>query len=111
MIHMSGRGKFSILENDCMDILFYAASCKGRWIPLSEIANKSCIPNSTLRTIFSISKKGVFIKETPDGCIIHQDVFDKIAKKHKIDYKLKKMKDEDGRKTWHVSAIQLSYVT
>lgn len=109
MIIMRGRGRFSILENDCMDILLYAASCNGRWVPLSELAERSCIPNSTLRTIFAISKSGVFVKETEVGCIVHQDIFDKIAKKHKIEYKIKKMKDADGRNTWHISAIKLSY--
>jgi hypothetical protein len=108
----------SKLENDCLAILDYAAGIEprcperaGKWISIVEIAEVRCIPDSTIRNIISTSKLGLFIKYDGEQTHIHSDVFDKIAKKFRFDYKIKKMVGEDGYISWHVSAIKLSYQT
>lgn len=99
----------SKLENDCLYILQYAAKNWPRWIPITEITEVGNIPPSTVRTIFSVSKKGVFLKYDGEKTSIHPDVFDKIAKKYRFDYKIKKMVSIDGRLCWHISATKMSY--
>lgn len=108
----------SKLENDCLAILNYAAGIfpvcperAGKWISIVEIAEQRCIPDSTIRNIFAVSKAGVFIKYSENGTSIHADVFDKIAKKYRVDYLIRKMKGEDGRTSWHISAVSMGYNT
>lgn len=98
----------SQLENDCLAILQYAASAWPRWVPITEITREQDIPPSTIRTIFSVANCGIYIKYTEEGCVLHNDVFDKIAKKYRYDYKIRKMKNE-GRMTWHISAVKMAY--
>lgn len=107
----TGFGKIKKLENDCLDILLYAAKQNGRWVSLTEISDKKFIPQSTLRVIFSVAKRGYFAKRTDTGYIIHADIFDKIAKKYRMQYKIKKMKNKNGRVSWHVAAIGPVYNT
>jgi len=97
------------LENDCLDILDYASKEWPRWVSIGEIARERCIPNSTIRNICSISKRGFFIKYTENGCIIHNDVFDKIAKKYRYDYVIKKMENDRKRLSWYISAVKQSF--
>jgi len=106
----------SKLENDCISILDYASGkepeCReraGTWVSIVEIADARCIPDSTIRNIFAIAKAGVFIKYDGDRTSIHNDVFDKIAKKFRFDYKIRKMRGKDGRIGWHISAISMGY--
>lgn len=99
----------SKLENDCLFILQYAHDNWPRWVSITEITEAGCIPPSTVRTIFSVSKSGVFIKYDGEKTSIHPDVFDKIAKKFRFDYHIKKMVNEEGRLCWHISAVRMSY--
>lgn len=97
------------LENDCLDILIYSSKQRGRWVTLTELSNERNIPPSTIRTIFEICKNGVFIKKDKNKCVVKADVFDKIAKKYRFDYTLKKMKNARGRTTWQISVVSASY--
>jgi hypothetical protein len=106
----------SKLENDCIAILDYAAGIEprcperaGKWISIVEIAEERCIPDSTIRNIVAIAKAGIFIKYDGINTSIHQDVFDKIAKKYRFDYRIKKMRGKDNRISWHISAVKLNY--
>ena len=94
-----------------MDILDYASKKWPRWVPITEITEERFIPPSTIRNIFAVNKCGIFIKSDEYGTSIHMDVFDKIAKKYRFDYKIRKMKNEDGRMVWHISAVKMSYRT
>ena len=112
MIAMSGRGKAKKLENDCLDILTYAAHKNGAWVTLSEISSERWIPESTLRTIFSVCKRGFFVRKKHDGgCIVYQDVFGKIARKNGFEFVIVKMSVNGGNKTWHISVVGPSYNT
>lgn len=101
----------SKLENDCMTMLKYASDQKGRWISVGELVTGCKIPPSTARNILMVAKNGVFIKKDENGSTVHPDVFDKIATKYRYEYLIKKMKNERGRMTWHLSAIQTPYNT
>jgi hypothetical protein len=106
----------SKLENDCLAILNYASGIEphcperaGRWISIVEIAEARCIPDSTIRTIMSVSKRGICFKFDGERTHIHNDAFTKIAKKYRFEYKIKKMADSKGYVSWHISAVKIPY--
>lgn len=101
----------SKLENDCMSMLKYADSQKGRWISVGELVEMCNIPPSTARNILMVAKSGIFIKKDETGSTVHPDVFDKIAVKFRYEYVIKKMRNDRGRLTWHLSAVLVSYNT
>lgn len=104
----TGRGKAKKLENDCLDILIYAAKQNGRWVSIKELSEERWIPESTLRTIFCVSKRGYFKRKTDKGYFVYGDVLVKIAKKYKIDFIVKKRIPEHGpkRECWYISAVK-----
>lgn len=104
-------GRLSKLENDCMEILRYASTKKGAWISLTELVEELNIPKSTVRNILAVSNEGVYCRNNNDRCIIHSDVFRKIATKYRYDYLLKKMRNKKNRVSWHISVVFIGYHT
>lgn len=109
MVQREEGESLSKLENDCLSMLIYAAKQNGRWCELGEIADAECIPLSTIRNIFHVSKTGIFIKEDGEKTSIHMDAFAKIATKYHFDYQIKKMPNSKGRLTWHLCAVKIPY--
>ena len=99
----------SKLENDCLEMLRYADSQRGRWISVGELTIECHIPPSTARNILMVAKSGLFIKKDEGGSTVHPDVFDKIATKYRYDYLIQKKKNERGRMTWHLAAVHVPY--
>jgi hypothetical protein len=100
----------SKLENDCISVLNYSRDNWPRWISITELIDKLGIPPSTLRNMFLVSDRGYYTKIWDDGeCTVFSDVLRKIAQKHRYEYKIRKMKNEDGRMTWHISATKMPY--
>ena len=98
----------SKLENDCLSVLDYAVKQWPRWVPITELCRSLNIPPSTMRNIFLVCDRGYFVKSGDRGGVF-QDVFTKIAQKHRYDYSVKKKRDSDGRTQWHISATKLPY--
>lgn len=101
----------SKLENDCLSVLKYASDKWPRFVSITELSEALNIPPSTLRNIFLVAKRGIFIKydEENERTSIHGDVFSKIATKYRFSYVLKKMKNENGHATWYISAVHVPY--
>lgn len=98
-----------MLENDCMNILFYACSKNGKWVSIKEIHERFDIPESTLRTMFSVAKNGFFTRTTETGFFMAGDVMAKIARKHRIDFIVKKIAVPKRNMMWHISAVGPRY--
>lgn len=109
MITMSGRGRVRKLENDCLNILLYACSYNGKWVSIKNIHEKYDIPESTLRTIFSVAKRGFFTRKTDTGYFMANDVMAKIARKHRITFLVKKIAVPKRNMMWHISAVGPRY--